>query len=101
MPVHGTCMHAFQPETHTSIAMATVPAAVLWGAPRAVPALCQKQAILDPLSRMANLTAVTTVSPYAGLLRFLLSPKTQITTQIIFPLQKLLLSKSAVFALWT
>ena len=43
------------------------------GAPRAV----RKEAILDPFPPMATVTAVTTVFPCAGLLRFVVSPKTQ------------------------
>ena len=44
----------------------------------AVPALCDKWAIFDPFPPTAKVTAVATVFPYTGLLRFLLSPKTQI-----------------------
>ena len=52
--------------------------ALLWGAHRA---LCLRRGkILDPFSLMAKVTAVSTVFPYTGLLRFLLSPKTQITS---------------------
>ena len=36
------------------------------------------QAILDPFPPMAKVTAMTNVFPYTGILRFLLSPKTQI-----------------------
>ena len=43
---------------------------------RAVPELCEK-AILDLFPPMATVTAVATVFPDTGLLRFLLSPKTQ------------------------
>ena len=52
-------------------------------APSAVRVLCIKWAFLDPFSPMGKVTAVTTLFPYApcaGLLRFLLSPKTQIMT---------------------
>ena len=45
------------------------------GAPWAARALCQKEATLDPFPPMAKVTAATTVFPYAGLRRFLLSPK--------------------------
>ena len=38
------------------------------GAPCAVPALCEKWAILDPVSPMAKVTAEATVFPCAGLL---------------------------------
>ena len=48
------------------------------GAPCAVPALCGKWAILHPLSPMAKVTSVATVFPDTGLLRFLLSPRTQV-----------------------
>ena len=47
------------------------------GAPCAVPALCEKEAVLDAFSPMATVTAVTTVFPYAGRLKFLLGPKKQ------------------------
>ena len=40
-----------------------------------MPALCKKLAMLDPFSLVAKVTAMTTVFPYTGLLRFLLSPK--------------------------
>ena len=50
----------------------------MWGALCAAPAPCEKQAILDLFSPMAKATAVPTVFPYTGLLRFLLSPKNQI-----------------------
>ena len=49
-----------------------------------VPALCalyEESAILDPFPPMANVTAVTTLCPPAGPLRFLLSPKTQTMSQ--------------------
>ena len=36
-----------------------------------MPAPCEKQAILDPFSLMAKVTAVTTVFSYARLPRFL------------------------------
>ena len=39
-----------------------------------VPAPCEKYAILHPFSPMAKVTAVHTVFPDTGLLRFLLSP---------------------------
>ena len=48
------------------------------GLPCAVRALCKKQATLDSFPPLAYVTAVTTMIPYTGLLRFLLSPKTQI-----------------------
>ena len=51
------------------------------GAPCAVPALCEKEAILDPFSPMATVTAITTVFPDTGLLRFSEGPKTQIMSQ--------------------
>ena len=50
---------------------------------------------------MAKVTAVTTVFPYTGLLRFLLSPKAQVLSykQTIFPTENARwLSKSAVIA---
>ena len=52
-------------------------------------ALCEKQAILGPFPPTANLTAVTTVFPCTGVLRFLLSPKTQMMSQnkLYFTLQ--------------
>ena len=53
---------------------------------------------------MAKVTAVATVFPYAGRLKFLVSPKTQIhePKHTIFPTKDArLLSKSAAFALWT
>ena len=55
---------------------------------RGVPALCEKSAILDLLPPVAKVTAVTTVFPHAGLLRLLLSPKTEImsSNQLYFPL---------------
>ena len=50
-----------------------------WGRTgRCARALCEKEGILDPFSMMAKVTAVTTAFPDTGLLRFLLSPKTQI-----------------------
>ena len=55
-----------------------LPLAPSGGAPCAVRAPCEKLAILDRFPSMAKVTAVTTVFPYTGLLRFLLSPKTQI-----------------------
>jgi len=48
------------------------------GAPCAVPALCEKWGVSGP-PPMAGLTAVRTVFPYAGLLGFLLNPKTRTT----------------------
>ena len=36
---------------------------------------------MDPFPPVAKVTAVTTVSPYTGLLRFLLSPKTHVMSQ--------------------
>ena len=50
-------------------------------------ALCEKWAILNPFFPMAEMTAVTTVFPDTGLLRFLLRPKTQTTSynKTIFP----------------
>ena len=39
----------------------------VWVTHRAVPALCEKSAVLDPFSPIAKVTAVTTVLPYAGL----------------------------------
>ena len=52
---------------------------MLYGGARCVvPELCKKEAILDLFHLMAEATAVTTVFPAAGLLGFLLSPKTQI-----------------------
>ena len=65
-----------------------------------MPALCEKWAILDPFPPMAKVTAATTVFPYAGLLRFLLSPKTQIKSCFTLKMPGLL-SKSAAFALRT
>ena len=44
-------------------------------------ALCEKWAIFDPFPPMAKVTAVATVIPYTGLLRFFFSPKTQIMSQ--------------------
>ena len=41
-------------------------------------ALCEMWAIFDPFPPTAKLAAVTTVFPYKGLPRFLLSPKTQL-----------------------
>jgi len=43
---------------------------------RCAPAV-RKVGSFGPIFRMARVTAVTTVFPYAGLLRFLLSPQTQ------------------------
>ena len=59
---------------------------------------------MDPFSPMAKVTAVATLFPYTGLLRFLLSPKTQVMSdnKLYFPQKATrLLSKSAVLALWT
>ena len=50
----------------------------LKGAHRAVHALCEKEAILGPIFLMAKVTAATTMFPYTELVRFFLSPKTQI-----------------------
>ena len=53
---------------------------------------------------MAKVTAVATLFPYTGLLRFLLSPKAQVMSdnKLYFPQKAArLLSKSAVLALWT
>ena len=65
-----------------------------------MPALCEQWAISDPFSPMAKVTAATTVFPDTGLLRFLLSPKTQTmsSTNLLFTLK---MSESAVFAPWT
>ena len=41
-----------------------------------MPALCEKEAILDPFSLMAMVTAVTAVLPDTALLKFFVSPKT-------------------------
>ena len=38
-------------------------------------------AIFDPFSPMAQVTGVTAVFPYTGLLRFLLSPNPQIMSE--------------------
>ena len=58
----------------------------------------RRQAILDPFVPAAKVTAITTVFPYTGLLRFLLSPK----AQIMFHTENAgVLSKSAVFTLRT
>ena len=46
-----------------------------------MPVLCRKGAISDSFSRIAKATAVTTVFPGTALLRFLLSPKIQITSE--------------------
>ena len=50
-----------------------------WGTVRCA-RVCEKQAIFDPFSPTAKVT-ITTVSPYAGLLRFLLGPKSKIMSQ--------------------
>ena len=71
------------------------------GAHRAV---CEKWAILDPFILLV--TPVTTVFPHTVLLRFLLSPNTQISSnkfkQTMFHTENArLLPESAAFALWT
>ena len=62
-------------------------------------------AILDPFPPMAKVTAVTTVFPYTGLLRFLLRSENrksdEALKQIVFRTENArMLSESAVFAPW-
>ena len=84
-----------------SVSSMEVLCARVWGAPCVVPALCEKQATLDPFSPMDHSSYCVPIHWTTQILTQSTNPYNESKQTIFPPKNARLLSKSAVFAFWT